>query len=517
MFFGGYLKASKKVLPFEKIKSSVVDHQKLSEDISSNLAKLMESIGRPTDLVTRYIEVNGRQFGVLVYLKTLSDHDKISANVVKPLNEFLQGANQGLEVNILRSVLPIADVRETSDLHEAIASLLSGHTLMFIEKCEAVISVFYPGVPKRAVEEPMMEKIVRGPREGFTETLQDNLGIVRRWVKDPNLRVDSKVIGERTKTEVAILYLNDVANPDIVKEVHKRLEHISIDGIIDSGYLSEIITDNRLTIFPLIQSTERPDKVSAAILEGRVAIIVDRTPFALLVPVTSMEFYQITSDFYQNYWVSSALRLLRGLGTLLSVTLPGLYVALASINPEFLPPTIVQVVASLRTHVPLPTIIETLVSLIIFEIFREAIIRVPRGVDTVLGVSGGVLLGMVAIWSGFVTSVTLTIVIITSLASFCTSSVEKEQAWRFTRYFLLIAGSMFGIVGITLAGIIVLTHLASLKSFGVSYLAPWGPPMITEMVDAYYRIPWWASFKRPPTYRPQQEDRLGKTKEEDEA
>jgi spore germination protein KA len=277
----------------------------------------------------------------------------IGQHVIEPLNQFMQGT-ETLSANNLKIIISASNVIAINDLHQTIDSLLAGQALILIAGAKSIFAVSFPGVPRRAIEEAPTEKSIKGPKEGFTETITDNIGLIRRYLKDPNLRLEKKLIGERTKTEIAVMYLNDVANPDIVKEVHKRLEQIKIDGILESGYIAELISDRRLTLFPLVQETERPDKVVAAILEGRVAIMVDRSPFNIIVSVTPNEFYQSQEDFYFNWLVATMLRLIRGLGTIIAVTLPGFYLAMVSVNPELLPPTVVQIEASSGSRCPSP-------------------------------------------------------------------------------------------------------------------------------------------------------------------
>lgn len=493
----------------------VNDDQPLEVNAEQNLSMLLRHLGEPTDLVVRRIPGDGDQnFVILCYLESLVDDRAMGSLVIDPLFG-LGFSGQAFSYEQIKRRLNVGHLEEYPRLHAVIDSFLAGQVILFVDGADQAMALSIPGFVKRAVEEPITEKAIRGPREGLTEVLNDNLGMVRRWLKDPNLRAESLTIGERTKTNIALMYLQDVANPDIVQEARKRLEAINIDGIVDSGYITHIIADNRLTVFPLVQETERPDKVTAALLEGRVAILVDKTPFALLVPVTSNEFYQTPQDFYYNYWVGTFLRFLRGIGTFISVTLPGLYVTIVSVNHTLVPGGLVQVLASARTQMPFPAVIETIGSLIVFEIFREAVVRVPGNVSTILGIAGGVLLGQMGVSSGLVAGSTVIIVIISTLSSFCTANTSKEQAWRIIRYFLLIGSGFFGLFGLTLAGVLVLAHMASLKSFGISYLAPWAPPLPVDIIEAYFVNPWWLNYRRPPTYRPQQEDRLGTTKSED--
>lgn len=516
MFFERLLKPK----PERKLYS--LDFQKkepagLTHSLEDNIDKIIQITGDPLDLVIHHIKDNGRSAAVLIYLRSLVDGPLLGQNVIEPLNSYLRSGNhRPLDVSMTRSLLHAADISEMTDIDTAVSIPMSGKVLILLADTNAALAVSLPGYPRRPIEDSPNEKVLKGSREAFTEDIQDNLSMIRRWIKDPNLRVESKTIGTRTKTELAILYLKDVANEGIVQEVHKRLDEIRIDGILNSGYISELIADNKYTYFPLVHETERPDKVAAGILEGRVAILVDKSAFNIIVPVTSTEYYQVREDFSFNYWVGTFLRVIRAIGTVTSVALPGLYLSLAAINPEQMPPLLVQLIGSSRVQIPFPLVIELVISMLVFEIFREAIIRIPGNISNILGIAGGLLLGQSALAISLVSPATIVVVVITTLATFTTADPSKEQAWRITRYFLLFAAGGFGLYGLSLAGFVVLTHMASLKSFGVSYLMPWGPPILADMVDAYIRLPWWASYRRPPTYRPKDEDRLDIKKEEED-
>ncbi|TGE35675.1 spore germination protein [Desulfosporosinus fructosivorans] len=513
MFYLTRFSSPKEVQP-QKIKSMISDHKPITGTIEDILASVTKYAGSPSDLIIHRFTTGSGLVMAAVYLESLADSSLLGSQVIEPINKFIREKSETLTAATVELLISASVIDVFTDFHDALDGLLAGQALLILPNEDKIFGVSLPGYPRRPIEESVTEKSVRGNREGFTEDITDNLSLIRRWIKDPNLRVESKIIGERTKTKVVILYLFDVANPDTVVEVNKRLEKISIDGIIDSGYISEMITDQRLTFFPLVQETERPDKVAASILEGRIAIIVDKSPFTLLVPATSNEFYQTPEDFYFNYWIGTFLRLIRFIGTSLAVTLPALYTALISVNPELLPSFLIQVVASGRTQVPYPAVIEVFLTMLVFEIFREASVRLPANINLIIGIGGGIVLGQAAINSGIIAGTTIMVVIFTSLASFSTANPSKEQAWRLVRYFLFFASGAFGILGLSIAGLIVLAHMAGLKSFGVSYLAPWAPPLPVDMVDGFGRIPWWARKRRPPSYRPQQEDRLGNTKNE---
>ncbi|HHU82587.1 MAG TPA: spore germination protein [Firmicutes bacterium] len=512
--FHRFFHGPRRSLPLYKRHAIHLEEKEFTESLEENLKDLKKALGDPADLVWRRLEDGKETAAVVLYFETLVDSDLLGRQVIEPLNRRLQETKEPLDAGSLIKALTFPKVLTITHLHQAVERLLTGDVLLLPAGARIILSLPLLGVPRRQVEEAPTEKGIKGPREGFTETITDNIGLIRRYIKDPNLRLEKMIIGERTKTEVALVYLNDLANPDVVAEARKRLEQIEIDGILESNYLAELISDRRWTIFPLVQETERPDKVAAAILEGRVVIFVDRSPFTIIVPVTSNELYQSQVDFYYNPFVATMLRLTRALGTIIAVTLPGLYLSFISVNPELFPRMFIQLEASSRIQVPLPAALEMLITFFAFEVLRESSIRFPAGLNLIIGVGGGIVMGLAAINAGLVSGITVAVVVFCILGTFNTSNPAKEQAWRWVRYLLFAAGAAFGFMGVVATGILVLAHMAGLKSFGVSYLAPWAPPLPVDMADAPVRLPWWSSYRRPPTYRPREEDRLGETEGE---
>ncbi|HEX3046408.1 MAG TPA: spore germination protein [Bacillota bacterium] len=484
----------------------------ISKAVKDNLEQLSDLLGNPKDLVT---EAHGLDDAAgLAYLSSLTDHQDIQANLLQPLMPLLVEPN--LSIDKVHLLLPKTTPHRRLDLETAASDLLEGRTVVFLKGQTAALGFATPGWAKHPIKEPTSERVIRGPREGFTETIDENIGMIRRWIKDPRLRVDPMELGRSTKTQIAVMYLSEVAQPRLVKEVWSRLEAIDIDGIIESGYIEQLIKDRRASIYPLTQATERSDKVASAILEGRVAIFVDKSPFVILVPVTVNELYQSPEDYYFDFWLGSFLRLGRLISNNLAVALPGLYVALVTINPELLPTQLALAIASSRMKIPFPLIIEVLLLELAVEVFREAGLRIPGTVGETLGVVSGVVLGLVGVQSGLVSPVTVVIVAITAIASFSGPNYSVGIAWRLLKYILLFAGTFLGLFGVTIAGILILTHAADVKSFGVSYLAPWAPLQWREMADAPLRAPFWFRWLRPATYRPQDKLRSGGTKKEDE-
>lgn len=468
------------------------------------IERIAEAMGYPSDL--RVTPVGKEGLSHLLYLNSLVD-DETVAWATDQFSAFTAVRTAGLELPVRGRLRPL------DGSSAAVEVLLEGNLVVVNGE---MLAVEAQGWLKREPQEPETERVIRGPREGFTETLADNIGLVRRWIRDPSLQVEELRVGRRTKTRVVLVYLADVAPPRMVSEVRRRLEALDLDGILESGYIQQLITDRRASIFPLIQATERSDRIAAGILEGRVAILVDKSTTSLLVPVTINELYQTPEDYYLSFWVGSFLRLIRLLGNNLAVALPGLYIAVTDFHPELLPTQLALAIAGTRTRVPVPLLAELFIMEIAVEVFREAGLRLPGSVGQTLGMVAGSVLGLTAVQAGFVSPATLVVVAVTAIASFTGPNYEVGVTWRLLKFMLAIAAALFGLHGLTIAGILVLVHAADLKSFGVSYLAPWAPLQWEELGDAPVRKPFWARWHRPETYRPRNKLRTGGTKREDD-
>lgn len=469
--------------------------------LEDTLLNIQNFLGNPADLMIIHIPSQG---AALLYLEGLVDQAQLYKNIkgFESKLSIAEGFNWKLDLR---------------DLKQVLEDLAHGYAIL-IQKAKKQLNIYnlaLPGWQLRPIDEPISEPVIRGPREGFTETLSVNTAMIRRWINNSELRVDQLTVGDKTKTKVRLLYQNEVANPALIKEVKKRISVIRIDGILESGYLEQLITDNRLTLFPLIQSTERSDKVAAAILEGRVAILVDKSPFALIAPTTVNELYQSPEDYYFGFYLGSFLRFIRLLGNNLAVALPGLYIALTSFNPELLPTSFAFSIAQSRRGIPYPIFIEVLFLEIIVEIFREAGLRLPKNINQTLGVVAGVGLAFAAVQTRLVSGATLAVVSVTAIASFSAPSFSVGIAWRIFKFILILGAAFLGIVGLILTGIFILAHAATLTSFGASYLAPWAPLRWYELHDSVFRIPLWMRFWRPAYYNPADRKRMGNTKEDD--
>ncbi|MDO4344379.1 MAG: spore germination protein [Eubacteriales bacterium] len=344
------------------------------------------------------------------------------------------------------------------------------------------------------------EKAIRGSREAFTETLETNLTLVQNRIRDGRLDYISLELGRRTKTKTAILYLKDVVYPPVVREAKRRLTAWETDGILDSGTAEQLTKEKVWSPFPQYQSTERPDRVSQALLEGRAAILFDHSPEALLLPVTLDSLFQTSDDYYRHFLVVSFLRLIRYLSAFLAVSLPGLYVAVSSFHTQILPTKLILSLAEAREGVPFPILAEVIFLELAFELIREAGLRMPGAIGNTIGIVGGLIIGQAAVSANLVSPMTVVAVALTALGSFSVSNEEFSEALRLIKYIHLLLAGFLGIFGMVLGWYFLVVHLSGLRSFGIPYLSPYAAQDINggqDLKDSLVRFPLKLMKRRP--------------------
>jgi len=304
-------------------------------------------------------------------------------------------------------------------------------------------------------------------------------------------------IGRETKTQVIITYIENIADPTLIKEVKNRLSRIDIDGVLESGYIEEFIEDHPFSPFPQVLTTERPDVASANLLEGRVAILVDGTPFVLIVPVTLYSLLQAADDYYQRYLIGTLVRWLRYVFLLIALTLPSLYVAILTFHQEMIPTTLLLTIARTREEIPFPALVEALIMEVTFEVLREAGLRLPKQIGSAVSIVGALVIGDAAVNSGLVSAPMVMVVAITGIASFAIPRYNAAIAFRMLRFPMIFLAGTLGLLGIMLGLITIIVHLSTMRSFGVPYLSPFAPMQVSEMKDSLVRAPWWSLRKRP--------------------
>ncbi|MDI6604741.1 MAG: spore germination protein [Thermoanaerobacteraceae bacterium] len=499
------------------------DKVPVKSKIDENLKYIKEKLKDCDDVIYRDIWVGEKQQYKmsLIYVDGLVDKQLINDHVMhslmldarqaKPSVEELKG---NLYEVIKKATITGGDIKEIDDLDKCITSILSGDTALFFDGYPKIVIISSKGWQMRSVMPPETEMVVRGAREGFTETIRVNTALVRRWIRDPEFKIKQMQIGKRSKTDVAVLYIDDIVNKDLLNEVIKRLKEIVIDGVIESGYIEQLIEEDWHSPFPQILNTERPDKVAASVLEGRIAILVDNSPFALIIPTAFATLFQSPEDYFERWMIASLLRILRFTAALVALLAPSLYIAFIEYHPGMIPTKLALYIAATRQGVPFPAFLEALIMEATFELLREAGIRLPVPIGQTIGIVGGLIIGQAAVMAGIVSPLMVIVVAVTAVASFSIPSYSAAIAFRMLRFIFMILAAVFGLYGIMLGLIIVLTHLVVLKSFGQPYLSPFVEINMNDFADTLIRAPFMVLKNRPGSLNTKDKKRLKDLREE---
>ncbi|MFD1036924.1 spore germination protein [Virgibacillus byunsanensis] len=476
----------------------------LKPELTNNIANIKKVIGDSSDVVIREVQVGDTKEikAGIIYVSGLVEKTAIQDYILESLmidttNMKQNDDKQNTITTFKASLLTVGEINDIFDFEALFNHLLSGDTIILLDGQSQGLSAGTRGWKDRGVTEPTSQDVIRGPKDSFSETLETNIALVRRRIKDTNLRVETKKIGRRTKTDVAVMFIKGVANDKVVKEVRKRLDRIDVDAILESGYIEELIQDETFTPFPTVYNSERPDVVSANILEGRIAILVDGTPFVLTLPALFIQFFQSSEDYYQRSEIGTLIRFIRYLAFFLSLVTPSAFIAVTTFHQEMLPTELLISLGEQREGVPFPAFVEALMMEITFEILREAGVRMPKAIGSAISIVGALVLGQAAVEAGIVSAAMVIIVSLTAISSFVMPSYNLAIAFRMLRFVLMALAASFGLFGIILGLIIMVLHLSSLRSFGVPYLSPLAPFIAADQKDTIFRVPMWGMTSRP--------------------
>lgn len=484
-----------------------VQAKPLGDSLEENLEDLKQIFARCADITYREFNINVSEpiKATLIYINGITDAKKISEYMLEPMMHEASGladddvklvGNKVVQF-VQERLSTAANVEIIQDLSELTKGVLDSKVALLIDGTTSALLMAAPGGESRSITEPDSEPIVRGPKEGFVESLSTNLMLLRRRLRTNRFKVQMMEVGDLSRTQVAVCYIQGVANDKVVEEVKIRLQRIKIDGVLASGYIEEMIQDEPIAIFPLVLTTERPDRVAACLLEGRVSIIVDNTPVAIVVPCTFTTLLQAAEDYYITAEFSTFVRILRFIGINISLMLPALTVAVFSFHQELIPRSLLATVAGARQELPFPIFLEILVMEITFELLREAGVRLPKTIGQAISTVGGLVIGQAAVNAGFVSPLSVIVVALTAISSFTVPNYPAGTSLRILRFFLLVCSALLGLVGLMFGLMVVLFHLTSLRSFGVPYLSPIAPYSLRDLKDTIVRVPWWAMITRP--------------------
>lgn len=437
------------------------------------LNKLFEKCG---DIVQKTFLLEREQGSTrmhLIYVDGLVNAVQIEDSIVKPITYEWRGTDgRSLWESILCREAHSVDIKREESFDLTIGSVLKGDTAIFVDGYKEALIVSTKKYPLRSISENDSEAGMRGPKDSFNEGFRFSTALIRRRIRDAKLRVEQGTMGQRTRTDYAVIYMEDLANPSLVQEIKDRIDKYDIDGIFDSGMAEHLLEDNWYSPFPVFQATTRPDKVAAGIIEGRVAVVFDNSPEVILAPSNFNMLLQASDDYYNRWAVGTFARILRYVAAFLAITLPGLYIAITVYHSEMLPTKLLYAIVAARGMVTFPIVVEILIMEFLFELLREAGIRLPGPLGNTIGVVGGLIVGQAAVDAGIVSTIVVIVVALTAIASFSIPNEEFASVFRLLKFFIIITSALLGLYGFILGLLIVAIHLSELKSFGVPYMMP---------------------------------------------
>lgn len=472
---------------------------KIDKNLDFNEKKFSDYKKTCADLAIRKIKIGSKRLMYIFYESTSSD-DKISNFFMKSISYDVKNTPINVFSNLfknLENTIPNSKLKTVDCYEDIYYHLASGFTCIFINGEDKVIAIETKSTLDRSITEPTTDTIIRGPKDSFTENYMTNLGLIRKRIKDYNLMVNEIKIGRRTQTKVAMIYLKDVIDLKKIEKIKTRLENIDIDGIIDSAYIREFLVKKNKISFPKMISCERPDLTCQSILNGKIIIMVENSPFVLIIPGLFLDYFKSPEDNYQKPTNVSFTRILRIISFIITLLTPALYIAVMTYNAEIIPDKLLISLAIQRQGVPFPSFVSVILLLTTFEILRESDIRMPSLMGSSIGIVGALVLGDAAVSAGIVSPIVVIIIAITSVSGLLFADVDFIDAIRWWRTLFIIGAIAMGTIGITIVGIIFITKLSSIECLGIPYLSPLSPFNLNDQKNAFIRVERDKIFRRP--------------------
>ncbi len=452
-----------------------------------------------TEVLLCYIEVNIGNMLMMALGRLLTTLEKIP-------EEELQWA-------VENNAFGLSDAKPLTDMDAVVNGILSGDAVLFIDGVAVALKLPDQGYPNMGVGESDTEKVVRGSNESFTESEKSNTALIRKRVRSNRLKVREITVGVRSNTNVAIVYMEDLADPELVQDIENRIDAYEIDGVLDSGVLEQLTEENWTSPFPQLQSTRRPDRAAMSVLEGKVVVLVDNSPLALLLPTDVNSFLKTTDDYYNRFYMATFARIVRYVAAFFSLTLPGLYLAMTNFHTQILPTPLLLSFWQARIGVPFPAALEVLLMELSFELLREAGVRLPGAMGNTIGIVGGLIIGQAAVDANLVSPIVVIVVAFTALCSFAIPNEEFAFSFRILKFLMIGLSAWLGFFGFLIGLFGILVHLAGLRSFNIPYLTPYVGPGLNDYQDekdAMVRFPLRMLWKRPIYSNPNERTKLRK-------
>lgn len=468
--------------------------------MSKTKNKVQSMFNKNADIVCRQMIVSGKDI-YLFYIDCLVNKELLTSGILATISKTeLKNGSQDLLSILKNEIIAVGSIKEVKDKKSVQEEIFNGSVILAVEGENSFLAIGITEFQTRSITEPPSASVVRGPREGFIEDIETNLSMLRKRLKTPSLAVKRLKVGQRTSTKVAILYLEGVINPKIVKEVEKKISNIDIDGVIDSYYIEELLIDKKETFFKKIGDSEKPDVICSKILEGRLAIVVDGSPIVLTVPYILFEDMQSPGDYYGIAAKTSVVRMIRLIGLLLAILLPGLYVALQSYHYRILPINFLITLLSSIEGISFPPVIEILFVLFLFDILNEASVRMPKQLGMALSIIGALILGDTAVQAGLITPPSIVVVAISGITLYIIPNQVNEAS--ILRSLFTMVGGFSGFYGIFVCFIVLVGYLVSIESYGTAYMSPYAPSIKQDKKDGFIKKSLDEMIYRPKSFSP---------------
>ncbi len=455
---------------------------KLTDDLDQNRDRLEAIFELPAnqDIVFRDFRIPGLDLrALLIYIDGLTDRNTQNFAVLQPLMIF-SGDGRALKnpmETVYQKLLPGHQIQRSQKLEDIVNGILDGSTVFLLEKSAEALIIETKGWEHRGVDRPANEPVVRGPQESFVENFRANTASVRRYLKDPKLVTEMFRVGKRSNTILGVMYIKDIANPKLVKEVKYRISSVAetTDYISETGSLEEFLEDHPKSLIPQMLSTERPDRLAAFLREGYVGVVMANSPFSLVIPATFSIFLHAAEDYYLRWPFGNFLRFIRAMAIFIALLLPAMYIAVVNFHQEMIPTDLLLAITATREAVPFPAIVEILFMEFAFELIREAGVRIPSVIGPTIGIVGALILGQAAVSASIVSPILIIIIAITALASFVVPNYNASFTIRILRFLFVIFAGFLGFYGIAFGVFLMALHVATISSFGVPFLTPIAP------------------------------------------
>lgn len=466
----------------------------VSAYLDENIETVKEICGGSMDIVLRPIVLANGQRAAAFLIDGLADSRYLGRDFFMPLT-LADKDGDYTAGELAESVLSMAEVSLEKSMQNVIESVLQGITALFLDGSSVAVCVQAIDWPQRSVEEPGTDVVIRGPREGFIEAMRPNVALLRRKIHHPDLRVETQRIGRYSRTDVALVYVESIVNKDVLKEVKNRLSRIDIDAVLDSGTIEQLIQDKRSLLFSTVGIAEKPDIAASRILEGRVCMIIDGSPIVLTVPMLFVEGLHSPEDYYNSFVFASWIRIVRSLAFAFSLWLPGFFVAAVTFHKEIVPLKLLLSMSAAEYNTPFSTGLSLLIIGAVYEILREAGIRLPKPAGQAVSIVGAIIMGDAAVSADLISTPVLIVLAFTVVASFV--SAAFMDASTMLRMAFLLLGWSLGLFGMLVGLMALLVYLCSLESFGVPYFAPFAPLDVHALKDSVLRFPLDSTKERP--------------------